>query len=192
MRDRLPMIISITALVVAVFGATPLGEAAYNAVLPKNSVGFAQLKNGAVTAAKLRNNAVTGAKVQNASLQAADFAPGQLPAGQAGPKGDKGDKGDKGTKGDIGAPGLSGYEIVSSSNAVTTALFNSATVTCPAGKKAFGGGFSTIGPYTPDGGPFPIHSVPTASGDGWRFLVGRSAAASWTEDFYVICATVAP
>ena len=34
MRDRLPLILSTTALLVAVLGITPLGEAAYNAVAP--------------------------------------------------------------------------------------------------------------------------------------------------------------
>jgi hypothetical protein len=115
MRNRLPLIISITALVVAVLGTTPLGQAAYNAVVPTNSVGALQLRPGAVTEAKLRGDAVTSGKVKNRSLKSIDFAEGQIPAGPAGAKGDKGDKGDKGTKGDIGAPGLSGYQIVSTS-----------------------------------------------------------------------------
>jgi hypothetical protein len=37
-------------------------------VLPKNTVGTAQLKNGAVTGAKIKVGAVTGAKIQVASL----------------------------------------------------------------------------------------------------------------------------
>jgi hypothetical protein len=37
-------------------------------MLPKNTVGTAQIKNGAVTGAKLKDGAVTGAKVQVASL----------------------------------------------------------------------------------------------------------------------------
>ena len=43
--------------------------------LPKNSVGTQQLKA----------NAVTTKKIKNASLLAADFKPGQLPSGPAGP-----------------------------------------------------------------------------------------------------------
>ena len=99
MRDRLTLIIAITALVVAVLGATPFGEAAYNAVVPSNSVGSAQLRNGAVTEAKLRGDAVTSGKVKNRSLKAIDFATGQIPAGPAGPKGDKGDKRQQGRHG---------------------------------------------------------------------------------------------
>jgi hypothetical protein len=62
----------------AAFAASQLG---------KNSVGSKQLKKNAVTSAKIKKNAVTGAKVKPGSLQATDFAAGQLPAG---PKGDKG------------------------------------------------------------------------------------------------------
>ena len=104
MRDRLPLIISITALLVAVFGSTPLGEAAYNAIAP-NSIGALELRNGAVTNAKLRGDAVTSGKVLDGSLRVIDFKAGQIPAGPAGPAGPKGDKGDKGSKGDKGAKG---------------------------------------------------------------------------------------
>lgn len=111
MRDRLPLILSTTALLVALLGATPLGEAAYEAVVPKNSVGAAQLRNGAVTSAKLRGDAVTSQKVRNRSLRAVDFAAGQIPAGPTGPAGPAGPAGQKGTRGE---PGPSdGYADVS-------------------------------------------------------------------------------
>jgi hypothetical protein len=64
---------------IAVFVA--LGGASYAAVVvPKNSVGTKQLKNGAVTAQKVKRH----------SLVATDFASGRLPAGEQGPKGDPG------------------------------------------------------------------------------------------------------
>jgi hypothetical protein len=37
-------------------------------MLPKNSVGTKQIKNGAITGAKIKNGAVTGAKIQTSSL----------------------------------------------------------------------------------------------------------------------------
>jgi hypothetical protein len=101
---RTPTILASTALAVALFGSTSLGHAAGQLILPKNSVGAAQLKN----------SAVTGAKVKDGTLAAADFAAGQLPAGPAGPKGDagaagpKGDAGTQGPKGDAGIPGPKG------------------------------------------------------------------------------------
>jgi hypothetical protein len=81
-------IVTATALVIAVFGSTPLGHAAGNLILPKNSVGVAQLKS----------NAVTGLKVKDGTLKAAGFTPGELPAGAVSPAGPQGSKGDKGTR----------------------------------------------------------------------------------------------
>jgi hypothetical protein len=67
------------ALVVACVAlAVALGGTGYAAiVLPANSVGTKQLRNGAVVATKVRPH----------SLVADNFADGQLPAGPAGPKG---------------------------------------------------------------------------------------------------------
>ena len=96
MRDRLPMIFSTTALLVAVLGVTPLGGAAYHAVVPRNSVGTLQLQRNAVKAAKIAPSAVRTGHVLDGTLLVQDFKPGQIPQG---PKGDKGDKGDKGAPG---------------------------------------------------------------------------------------------
>ena len=78
--SRLSVALSASALVVSLLGATPLGEAAQELVLPRNSVGTAQLRNGAVT----------GAKVKDRSLLARDFKQGQLPQGPQGPPGPAG------------------------------------------------------------------------------------------------------
>lgn len=110
MSNRSTTAIAATALVVAVLGWTPLGEAAREAAFPPNSVGTTQLRTNAVTSPKIRNGAVTGIDVQKrtltgvhvkpGSLVAANFKAGQLPAG---PKGDKGDKGEKGANGAVAA-----------------------------------------------------------------------------------------
>src|SRR2546430_14960247 len=69
-----------------------IGGTSYAAVkLPTNSVATKQIKNGQVKKADLGKNAVTSAKVKDLSLQARDFAPGQLPAGPVGAPGPKGD-----------------------------------------------------------------------------------------------------
>jgi hypothetical protein len=73
--------ISLTALVVAVFGSTPIGQAAWNQVVPPNSVGTPQLKTRAVTAPKLAPNAVRSVHVLDGSLLASDFKAGQLSEG---------------------------------------------------------------------------------------------------------------
>jgi hypothetical protein len=105
------MIVACVALIVA------LGGVSYAAgVLPKNSVGFAQLQNHAVTHAKLSKNAVTGAQVKDGTLTVADFKAHQLPAGgqgatgDTGPQGPKGDTGPQGPKGDAGPLGPAGLQ----------------------------------------------------------------------------------
>lgn len=93
MRRHASLTISIAALLIAVFGSTPIGEAAWNQLVPRNSVGTPQIQRNAVKARQLAPNAVRSGHVLNGSLLAADFKEGQLPQG---PKGDKGDKGDRG------------------------------------------------------------------------------------------------
>ena len=69
----------------------------------KNSVGTPQLKK----------NAVVSTKVKNGSLRAADFAPGQIPAGP------KGETGAAGATGATGAPGMvRGWVEISSTGSV--------------------------------------------------------------------------
>jgi hypothetical protein len=105
-RKRIPspaMIVACVALIIA------LGGVSYAAtVLPKNSVGTAQLKRKAVTGAKLKKDAVTAATVKNGSLLAADFRAGQLPAGHQGPAGPQGPKGETGAVGPMGEKGAPG------------------------------------------------------------------------------------
>lgn len=97
-KPKISTVLSLTALVVAVFGSTPLGHAAAEAFLPINSVGTKQLKPAAVTSLK----------VKNGSLMAADFKAGQLPAGAQGLKGDPGPQGPQGAQGHTGPQGPKG------------------------------------------------------------------------------------
>ena len=83
-RPSPAMVVACIALLVALGGTS---IAAVSQLVPRNSVGAAQLQFGAVTNAKIRENAVNSAKVANRSLLRADFAPGQLPAGPTGPQG---------------------------------------------------------------------------------------------------------
>ncbi len=90
------MAVALTAVAIAIAGT---GYAAVT--LPRNSVGTAQLKKSAVTSAKVRDH----------SLLAVDFAPGQLPRGDAGPAGEfgaTGPTGPAGPQGPTGAAGTSG------------------------------------------------------------------------------------
>ena len=134
---KIPTILSATALAVAVFGSTPLGQAAGRLIIPTSSVGAAQLKQ----------NAVTSKKVKDGTLMAVDFKGGQIPAGAQGAKGDKGetgtkgDTGAKGDKGDIGPAGITGYVVTSDAiSPIAPGVVGSAIAVCPAGKKVLGGG----------------------------------------------------
>lgn len=171
------LVIACVALSVSLGG---VGWAA--TALPKNSVGTVQLKRGSVTSQKVRNG----------SLLASDFKRGQLPAGPVGPPGAQGPqgpagaRGDKGDAGAAGPPGVSGYEIVISSQLLQNAFLGSHTATCPAGKKAVGGGSASSSSSTADG-PFVLRSGPVLDGTGWHVEVGRKVAASWQHTVYAVC-----
>jgi hypothetical protein len=161
------MVVSCLALAVALSGTSYANTLS----LPVNSVGTAQLKA----------NAVVSSKVRNHSLLAIDFKNGQLPAGPTGPKGDKGDP---------GTPGVSGYEVVSGRSLVTNTLYNSVLVTCPAGKKAVGGGGGTAGGIIPGDGPYIIDNMPSINGDGWLVQSARKTEGYSVLLGYAICANV--
>ena len=188
LKSKAPTVLSAAALVVAVFGSTPLGHAAGSLVVGKNSVGTAQLKK----------DAVTGPKVKNGSLSAADFKAGTFQPGPAGPKGEKGDagskgdpgapgaKGDKGDRGPAGSAGISGYKVVLS-NGITLnpGQTASAIAVCPTGQKAIGGGFNG------SSGAVVTFSETDATYTTWIAKAHNDAATQGWIQAMAICATVA-
>lgn len=190
MRDRLPMIVSITALLIALFGITPLGEAAYEAVVPRNSVGTLQLQRNAVKAAKIAPNAIRTGHVLDGSLLAADFKAGQIPQG---PKGDKGDKGVPGNPGTPGAAGMSGLVRVTATNTggASSTSPRMASASCPTGKKLLGGGaFVNV---VDQAAPIALRrSNPV--GESWVAHAYETSATSvsWSLSVALICATASP
>jgi hypothetical protein len=187
-RTKLNTIIAVTALVVAVFGATPLGHAAGRFVLPKASVGAGQLKA----------NAVSGVKVKDGSLTAADFKAGGLPAGPqgstgapglpgaTGPQGEQGiagTQGEKGEKGEPGTPGaITGYVLATSSTPLPASGYAHGMVYCPSGKKAVGGGYSTGVQIT------TTQSFPLTAGAGWDVFAHNTEATAKSLTVWAICA----
>jgi hypothetical protein len=206
---RISTVVALTALVVAVFGSTPLGQAAANVVLPKNSVGTKQLKKNAVTGLKVKKNAITGVKVKNGTLMAADFKAGQLPQGPQGPKGDTGPagpvgpagpagpSGPQGEQGQPGSPGgPAGYEVRTATTDFSGTDIKNVGVDCPAGKVGVGGGAHLVLVSAAAGKLALINSQPKVSlagGQGW-FAAAQEVVptdASWRLVVSVICANAA-
>lgn len=197
-RPSPSMAVSLTALVVA------MGGTSYAAVtLSANSVGTVQLKA----------NAVTGSKVKNGSLQAVDFAAGQLPAGKqgpAGPAGTPGAPGLQGPAGPVGATGATGATGARGANGATNVVLRKTratigadavstyTVNCASGERATGGGA-----FYPDNqsitGDAITESVPTTAQQtdgggpdgstptGWTVTVHNGGGAVAVEA-YAVCA----
>jgi hypothetical protein len=90
-KDRLPIAISVAALVVAVLGSTGLGEAAQNGV----TSGVAKAKQATGLSAQ-KSTARRGPRGPRGRRGPRGY---RGPRGFQGPPGDKGDKGDKGDRG---------------------------------------------------------------------------------------------
>lgn len=119
MRGRLPLVLSTTALLVAIFGATPLGHAAgrvVHAVPPfATRAGFAKFAGTADNAKRLSGHKASAApKAGDIPVLGAN---GKLPAsigavGPAGPQGPSGPAGARGPKGEAGEPATSLWAAV--------------------------------------------------------------------------------
>ncbi|HZO48776.1 MAG TPA: hypothetical protein VFB26_01400 [Gaiellaceae bacterium] len=199
-RPSPAMIVACLALAVSLGGT---GIAAVEAIVPKNSVGAAQLRNNAVTSAKLANNAVTSAKVRNGSLRRVDFAPGQLlagppgaqgpagPAGPQGPKGDKGDKGDPGVIGDVTVHIASVDVPASGTEGDGTYTNRSVQANCDSGEKGISGGTNWEG----EGDTSelvtvlstPIYDSGAKKITGWRARGGNDTTSTHKFEVYVVC-----
>jgi Collagen triple helix repeat (20 copies) len=108
MRNRLPIIISVTALVVAVMGVTPLGGAAVNSTA---SVTKAELaKVGLVKRGPRGPRGLRGLR--------GPIGP-QGPQGPVGPQGAAGVKGDTGATGAAGAPATKLWAVVAANGTIT-------------------------------------------------------------------------
>jgi hypothetical protein len=110
MKNRLPIALSVTALVVALLGSTGAAEAVISFAANAGKLrGFAPSKTSKKNTVVVRGaNGKIDARSIPASARGATGAPGA--AGPTGPAGPKGDKGDKGDTGDTGAQGLQGIQ----------------------------------------------------------------------------------
>jgi hypothetical protein len=182
-RPALPTVLSATALVVAVFGATPVGQAARD-VIPAFARNAGKVDG--IDASRAPRAGYLLALGKNKKFPASVIGVG--PAGPAGPKGDKGDKGDTGAQGPVG---VSGRVMVLKSSLSNSSSTRAVLAQCPAGKSVIGGGALVSNLAT--GGPAVAGSRPEGT-DGWYAFAFETGAyaGNWDLSAYAICATVAP
>ncbi len=188
MRQRLPLLISATALTVAILGSTPLGHAALDAVPFAKRAGTANSAKVATRAKVARNalklNGRTASMTPRAGQIPVVLADGKLPAslGQVGPTGPQGPAGPQGPKGDAGAAGLSAVEVVTSSASAAAGAFGGDSATCPNGKIVLGGGVSSANVDVYVTASQPIGTT------AWSGRVYNASAASASVTTYAVCA----
>lgn len=102
---------------------------------------------------------------------------------QQGPKGDMGPKGDAGPR---GPSGVSGFEIVEAATAENSSDTKEEVVSCPAGKRVFGGGASVEGPALSS---VAIDLSAPGSNNSWEAGAHEHTAtgSSWELVVYAIC-----
>jgi Collagen triple helix repeat (20 copies) len=210
---RLPIVLSTTALVVAVFGSTPVGHAVGSAVPFATHAKTADRASnaGAVNGIKASKTPRAGWLVPlgkdgkfPASVGASGLAGPLGPKGErgeqgaAGPTGPKGAPGAKGATGPAGTPGppgprgpsgISGWQyVVSPGIDVPKGTRQDDTALCPSGKKAVGGGVSTSLELAE-----VRQSAPLDYGRGWAGTVAHQSINTLPDRMYVwvICAYVA-
>jgi hypothetical protein len=180
MSQRLPLIISVTALTVALVGSTPLGRAAESAldqVVPR-----AKRADFAANAGKLQGHksSVTPRRGQipvvgaNGKLSPAIGAVG--PAGPAGPTG---------PQGPAGTAGVSGYQRVTENVTVPQNSEREFGVSCPGGRAVFGGGYFHNEEFVDQ--LFVFESRPADS--VWRFQVSNETQGNKAMTLYAVCAS---
>lgn len=113
------------------------------------------------------------------------------PQGPPGEDGAPGATGPQGPPGAPGAPGVSGYEIVQESTTFGSPMEGNSSFTfgrsCPAGKKALGGGGGS--------NKFPVviqKSQPTNNGSGWRIDFHNTSADDLDIEYtiFIVCAEI--
>ena len=196
MSGRASVALSAAALVVALFGSTPLGHAVTAAIPP-----LAQHARSADNAAAV--NGIKASRQPRPGRLVPLGADGKLPIsvgavgpqgskgepGPAGPVGPRGAQGFPGRDGARGASGISGWQFATKGFSIKQDGTTGAQVWCPDGKKALGGGVAGYGgPWTLSS---VVHSAPAGQATGWIAMVHNGANS--TVRFYVwaICAHVA-
>ena len=209
---RLPIVLAATALMVAVFGSTPLGHAVASAVPAfAKKAGYAERAGNAAAL-----NGIKASKQPRAGQLVPLDRDGKFPAsvGLAGPPGPQGAKGDRGDRGEPGARGLAGPkgdpgsrgavgpagpQGLAGASGVSGWMFVTArkdiprdgeatwAANCPPGKKVLGGGVAS---QPVNYGTLINQSAPAGQGTGWLVTVQHDRNAVTSYYAWAICANV--
>ena len=177
MNQRLPLILSATALIVALVGSTPLGHAAESVL-------------GQVAPRAKRADFAANAGKLNGHRSSLNPTAGQIPVLSKDGKlpASIGATGPAGAKGDPGPAGATGYQQIQRQMSIGGQGFRAEQVDCPNGKSVLGAGHV----FREDDADHLrlTESRPISSGT-WRFKIqnetGQSAGA---QSIYVVCATM--
>lgn len=194
MRERLPLVLSVTALLVALFGGTPIGHAVVSAVPPfathAKTADYAK-NAGAVNGIKASRRPRAGWLVplgKDGKFPASVGVAGPPgPQGRAGAAGAQGPKGDTGPKGATGPAGVSGLTMVQANVSATASNTLDGGVQCPTGTTVVGGG-GDITSGTTYFGPFEHDSLPANNGWIVRWQMAYSGNFNLSGTVYAICA----
>lgn len=203
MKGRLSLALSVTAVVVAVLGATPFGRAAGErlaaAVPYAKTAGYAKFA-GDSTKLNGRKSTLAGAPGTipvvgktgklPASIGTVGLQGPQGLKGDKGAKGDKGDEGDKGDKGDTGAAGATSVVVRTAQSGPGLNPTGFAASQCAPGERATGGGVLAVNiPFTEHKvvNSYPVPQTGTPTGWGGT-VVANAADADAVVVAYAICA----
>ena len=177
MNQRLPLILSATALIVALVGSTPLGHAAESVL-------------GQVTPRAKRADFAANAGKLNGHRSSVNPTAGQIPVLDKDAKlpASIGAVGPAGPKGDPGPAGATGYQQIQRQMSIGGEGFRAEQVDCPNGKSVLGAGHVF---REGDANHLRLTESRPISDRTWRFKIqnatGEQAGA---QSIYVVCATM--
>jgi hypothetical protein len=209
MKARLPLLLSLTALIVAVFAPQPIGTAAVQAgsSVVKHALfadrarnaKFARLAVHADRAGRAKRadfarnagavNTIRASRTPTPNMLLPLDANGKLPTsvGAVGPAGPAGPAGKTGPAGPVG---VSAEVLVTSDSSTNSNTVKSRSVTCPSGKKVLGGGAAV---NTTSNSLAITRSSPSGDLTTWTAEAQETAAfaGNWKVTVYAVCANVA-
>jgi hypothetical protein len=209
MKAKLPILLSLTALVVAVFAPQTIGNAALKAgsAVVKHALFADRARNArfardavhADRAGKAKRadfaqnagavNTIKAARTPTPNMLLPLDANGKLPS-SVGAVGPAGPAGPAGRTGPAGPVGVSAEQLVTADSSTNSNTVKSQSVSCPSGKKVVGGGAAVS---TTSNSLAITRSFPSGDLTAWTAEAQETSAfaGNWKVTVYAVCANVA-